>query len=459
MGNPRGFLEHARQKAKRLPIAERLHSFREIELAHPAEELREQAARCMDCGIPFCHQGCPLGNLIPEWNDHIYRDRRIDATHALLETNNFPEITSRVCPAPCEAACVLNLEETPVTIKDIERAIADEIFATDLVPRRTNASGKRVAVVGSGPAGLAAAQQLARRGHEVVVFEKDARAGGLLRYGIPDFKLEKGVLDRRLAQMEAEGVRFEYGRAPHGDDLAPFDGVVLAVGARTPRELTVPGRDLEGVYYAMDFLAAQNRRIGGEIAEDALPHLHAKDKHVVVLGGGDTGADCVGTSHRHGARSVTSLELLPEPPHVRGATDLWPAWPHVFRTSSSHEEGGERQFALRTEELIADGPRVRGLRVVQVTPKLEAIAGTEREIDADLVLLAMGFVAVEPTPLFDALGVRIGDRGRIETIDGYRTHAPRVVVCGDAYRGASLVVWAIADGRNAAAQLHALLCA
>lgn len=465
MGNPRGFLEVPRKAHTLLPVVERTRGYGEFEVPLSEPELRAQASRCMDCGIPFCHQGCPLGNLIPEWNDHVFRGRAEAARLSLLETNNFPEITGRVCPAPCEAACVLNLDDQPVTIKDIEHAIADDILAHGLVPEPPAAeSGRSVGVVGSGPAGLAAAQELRRRGHRVVVFERDALPGGLLRYGIPDFKLEKSVIDRRLEQMRAEGIEFRCNTQPTKNDLAPFDGVVLATGARQPRDLDVPGRALDGVHYAMDFLKMQNERVGGVRA--AADGLSAAGKHVVVLGGGDTGSDCVGTSHRHGAASVTALELLPEPPGARAATDLWPAWPRVFRTSSSHEEGGIRLFAVQTVELVPDpsGQKVAGLRLREATFDPAAgtftpVASSERTLPADLVLLAMGFVAVEPSPLYESLGVRVGERGRVETAHGFFTHAPRIVVCGDAYRGASLVVWAIADGRNAARQLHAHLTA
>ena len=466
MGNPRGFLEVERKKSRYLPIADRLQGYGEFELPLASEELRAQASRCMDCGIPFCHQGCPLGNLIPEWNDDVYQGREDEARHALLETNNFPEFTGRVCPAPCEASCVLNLEGTPVAIKDIEHSIANDILERGLIPQPpVHETGRSVAVVGSGPAGLAAAQELRRRGHRVVVFERDARAGGLLRYGIPDFKLDKAVIDQRLEQMRHEGVEFRCSMQPTAADLAHFDGIVIATGARTPRDLDVPGRALGGIHFAMDFLKMQNERVGTERAED--DGLTAAGKHVVVLGGGDTGSDCVGTSHRHGAASVTALELLPEPPTERAPGDLWPAWPRVFRTSSSHEEGGTRLFAVQTEGFQADatGTRVAGLELSEVTfdPKAGArgsfvpVPGSGRVLPADLVLLAMGFVAVEESPLHAALALQVSDLGRIATTDGFRTHAPNVVVCGDAYRGASLVVWAIADGRKAAKQLHEIL--
>jgi glutamate synthase (NADPH/NADH) small chain len=412
-----------------------------------------------------------LGNLIPEWNDHVFRGAHDRAASALLETNSFPEITGRVCPAPCEASCVLNLEQAPVTIKSIERAIADELMSRPLVPQRAAHSlHKRVAVVGSGPAGLAAAQELVRLGYDVTVFERDARPGGLLRYGIPDFKLERSVLDRRISQIEAEGARFRCGHSPSAQELGVFEGVVIATGARRPRNLEVPGRELEGVHFAMDFLSAQNRRVSGEARHDAAPHLLAHNRHVVVLGGGDTGSDCVGTSLRQGAASVVSLELMPAPPLARAAQDLWPNWPNVFRSSSSHEEGGERLFALRTEAFMPDasGKHVAAIRVTEIelqhmsrdasaAPLLRVVAGSERVLRADLVLLAMGFVGAEAEPWLGELGVHLDARGRVQTIDGLRTHVRGVVACGDAYRGASLVVWAIADGRRAAAELHAVL--
>ncbi len=463
MGDPRGFLKLDRHKAKSRPVEERLGDWAEVDLSHDEGELRAQASRCMDCGIPFCHQGCPLGNLIPDWNDAVYRGEGGAAREALLATNNFPEVTGRVCPAPCEAACVLNIEGEPVTIKDVERAIADsgdDIYAPRPAPVRRDA---RVAVVGSGPAGLAAAQELARLGYEVTVFERDDRPGGLLRYGIPDFKLEKGVLDRRLLQLSAEGVRFEtgvdVGRSPTGSELLrDYAAVVLAVGARRPRELPVPGRELSGVHLAMDFLTQQNRRVAG-LPVSAQP-ISAQGKRVVILGGGDTGSDCLGTSLRQGATGVVSLELMPRPPDARAPHNPWPEWPLVMRTSSSHEEGGERDYAIMTKALLGD-PRtgaVRALKAVRVAlegGKLVELPKSELEIPCELVLLAMGFVGPEPE-LIEQLGLSRDGRGNVVSRGG-ETSVARVFAAGDVSRGASLVVWAIAEGRRAAARVHAYL--
>ncbi len=464
MGDPKGFLRTQRAEEIDREARERVRDFREFVVAPDEASTRAQAGRCMDCGIPFCHQGCPIANLIPEWNDAVYRGAWDEATRSLLTTNNFPEVTGRVCPAPCEAACVLNIDGAPVTIKGIERTLSDHIFESELVPVRSRIrTGKRVAVVGSGPAGLAAAQELARAGHDVVVFEKDSRVGGLLRRGIPDFKLEKSILDRRAAQMVAEGVTFrtgvDVGRDPDGSALLrDFEAIVLAVGARKPRDLPIPGRDLAGVHFAMEFLTQNNRRVAGDPPQGS--PIDAKDKHVVVIGGGDTGSDCVGTSIRQGAKSVTQLELMPKPPLVRMPENPWPEWPLVFRTSTSQEEGCVRDFAIKTTDFVAGpspsgaGPhfvkRVRTCRVERNGASFTEDPKTEAFLDADLVLLAMGFVGTEDLPLFDQLGVERDARGNVVVGNDQSTKNPKVFAAGDGSRGQSLVVWAIADGRRAA---------
>lgn len=467
MGKLRGFLEFERREGAKRPVDERVKDWAEIDLPVPDAELCDQAARCMDCGVPFCHHGCPLGNLIPDFNDAMYKGRLADASATLHRTNNFPEFTGRVCPAPCEASCVLALEKHPVTIKNIEHAIADRAWEAGLLPpmiaeRKT---GKRVAIVGSGPAGLAAAQELARRGHDVVVFERDDRIGGLLRYGIPDFKMEKHLIDRRMQQMRAEGVVFRtgvhVGKDLKGHELrAEYDAVVLAGGARKPRDLAVPGRQLGGVHFAMDFLVQQNRRVAGDVVPDAEAIL-ATGKRVVVIGGGDTGSDCVGTSHRQRATSIVQLELLPQPPLERAAKNPWPEWPLILRTSSSHEEGGERRFAIATTALLGDEQgRVRALAAVRVEPKdgkLAPLPGGEVEIPCELVLLAMGFVGSEREGLLDQLGVKIDARGNVVTEPGGRTTVPGIFAAGDMARGQSLVVWAIAEGRKTAAAVDEYL--
>lgn len=466
MGNPNGFLKIRRSKAKAQAPEARLATYGEFVIEPPAEALREQASRCMDCGIPFCHQGCPLGNVIPEFNDHVFRGRMDAAARTLESTNNFPEVTGRVCPAPCEAACVLNIENVPVTIKDVERNIASHILASELVPRpSTWRSGRRVAVVGSGPAGLACAQELARKGHDVTLFERDDRIGGLLRYGIPDFKLEKGVLDRRVAQMRAEGVVFEVSTDPltgggASELLARFHALVVATGARVPRDVAVPGRELRGVHFAMDFLTQQNRRVAGDEVPDHLA-LSAKGKRVVVIGGGDTGSDCIGTSLRQGAASVTNLELFPEPPEVRGKANPWPEWPLVLRVSSSHEEGGERLFAVMTERFLpAEGGAALGaiqaLKVAIEGGRPVPIEGSRFEIPCDLALLAVGFTGPEREPL-ERLGVKLDGRGNVVTDESGQSSVPRIFAAGDAQRGQSLVVWAIADGRRVAASVDRFL--
>lgn len=461
MGKVTGFLEFTRKAPKKRPAAERVADFREFELPALQQDLVEQSARCMDCGVPFCNTGCPLGNLIPDWNEHVYQNDPAAAITALHATNNFPEFTGRVCPAPCEAACVLGINDNPVSIKLIERAIIDRAFDAGLVqpvlPRQL--TGKKVAIIGSGPAGLATAQQLARAGHQVTVFEKDDRIGGLLMYGIPDFKMEKSLIDRRVEQMQAEGVTFRTCvnvgvDLPHAELLAEFDAVCLTTGSRVPRELTAPGRELPGVHFAMDFLEQQNRRVAGETIPVDLAIL-ATGKDVVVIGGGDTGSDCIGTSHRQGAKSVTNFEIMPRPPDDRAPQTPWPLWPLMLRTSTSHEEGGLRDFSIATESVSGNG-KVEKLHCVRVEwkgNKLERIAGTEFEIKADLVLLAMGFIHPEHIGLVQDLGLALDARGNVAVDANLMTSRPGVFAAGDCKRGQSLVVWAIAEGRRAAASI------
>ena len=449
------------------PVPDRLHDWREVYLAYPEAGLRDQAARCMDCGIPFCHQGCPLGNLIPDWNDFIYRDRWQAASERLHATNNFPEFTGRLCPAPCEGSCVLGIVSDPVTIKSIEVSIADRAFDEGWVTARPPAvrTGKRVAVVGSGPAGLAAADQLNRAGHLVTVLERADRIGGLLRYGIPEFKMEKRVLERRLAVMRDEGVEFRTGanvgvNIPIDELRRGYDAVVLAGGATAPRDLKVPGRELQGIHFAMEYLTESNRRCEGDAvaALDDPGAITARDKHVIIIGGGDTGADCLGTAHRQGARSVHQLELLTRPPETRMETNPWPLWPNIFRVSSAHEEGGERLYAVSTERFSGDDQgRVRQLHGVTVeiasrNGRLEItpVPGSDFALDADLVLLAMGFLGPERGGMLDALGVKITERGNVWRDATWMTSVPGVFTAGDMQRGQSLIVWAIAEGRSAA---------
>jgi len=470
MADPRGFLTTPRQGAPTRPIAERVHDWQEVYAGGGVGHvllpvISQQAGRCMDCGIPFCHQGCPLGNLIPEWNDLVWRDDWMAAAERLHATNNFPEFTGRLCPAPCEAACVLGINADPVTIKNVEVSIIDRAFdegwVTPQAPERL--SGRTVAVVGSGPAGLAVAQQLTRAGHTVAVYERADRAGGLLRYGIPEFKMEKRHLDRRLDQMSAEGTIFrtgvDVGAAPTGDQLLRrYDAVVLAVGATAWRDLPIPGADLDGVHQAMEFLPQANRVALGESVPG---QLTATGKDVVIIGGGDTGADCLGTVHRQRAASVTQLEILPQPPDLRDVSTPWPTWPLMMRSSAAHEEGGERVYSVSTQRFLGDkNGRLRALSLVEVRRAgagFEPVPGTERELPAQLVLLAMGFVGPERSPLISQLGVELDARGNVARDTSFTTSVPGVFVAGDAGRGQSLIVWAIAEGRSCAAAVHSRL--
>ncbi len=464
MGKPTGFLEKDRETPHKRPVEERIHAAREGSEPAPEHQLRAEAARCMDCGIPFCHQGCPLGNLIPDWNDLVYRGRFEEAAARLAETNNFPELTGRLCPAPCEASCVLGIDDKPVTIKEVEREIAERARAAGYAPKVARSrSGKRVAVVGSGPAGLACAQELAREGHDVVVFERADRPGGLLRYGIPDFKMDKAVLDERLDQLRAEGVAFrcgvDVGRHLTAAELREgFDAVALATGALLPRGLDVSGSDLPGVHPALDYLEQENRiQAGGTIADSI--RITAKNKRVIILGGGDTGADCLGTAHRQGALSVVQLEIAPRPPDERAANEPWPLWPNIFRVSPAHEEGGERAYALRTLRIEESGGRAARLVAERIDWKDGRIIPTGEEVsfDVDLVLVATGYLGPEPSALYTALGVGLDARGRLDADENGRTGEPSVFAMGDARRGASLIVWAIAEGRRAARSIGAFL--
>jgi glutamate synthase (NADPH/NADH) small chain len=469
MGKPTGFMEFKRLSETSAPVAERRNNYREFVLHLNDEQSKTQGARCMDCGIPFCMTGCPVNNIIPDWNDLVYRGNWREALDVLHSTNNFPEFTGRICPAPCEAACTLNINNDAVGIKSIEHAIIDKGGENGwVVPQPPQKkSGKKVAVVGSGPAGLAAAQQLARVGHDVTVFEKNSRIGGLLRYGIPDFKLDKGLIDWRMAQMQAEGVTFKtsvfIGKDALGENVAndakktispdellkKFDAVILSGGAETPRDLPVPGRELKGVHFALEFLIPQNK----EVAGDGRNPISASGKHVVIIGGGDTGSDCVGTSNRHGALSVTQFEVMPRPPEQENKPLVWPNWPMKLRTSSSHEEGANRDWSIVTKEFIGNNDKVEKLRAVRVEwkdGKMIEIAGSEFEMKADLVLLAMGFVSPEQKVL-DAFGVEKDARGNIKAdTENYRTGKDKVFAAGDMRRGQSLVVWAIREGRQCA---------
>ena len=461
MGKPTGFKEYTRETPTRRPVAERVNDYFEVYQPFPEENVRTQAARCMDCGIPFCHTGCPVNNIIPDWNDLVYHDQWKDAVRVLHSTNNFPEFTGRICPAPCEAACVLGINEPPVTIKLIEKTIIEHAWKEGWIkpePPET-LTGKRVAVIGSGPAGLAAAQQLARAGHSVTLFEKADRIGGLLRYGIPDFKMEKHVLDRRLHQMAAEGVEFKtnahVGVNVSVEDLRKeFHAILLSGGAEAPRDLKVPGRELKGIHFAMDFLPQQNKRIAG----DHVPgQILATGKKVVIIGGGDTGADCLGTCHRQKAASISQFEIMPMPPPERHASTPWPLWPLQLRTESAHEEGGQRDWALNTTKFVGDeNGNVKELHGVRVgpPPKFEPQPGTETVIETDLVLLALGFTGPVKQGLLEQLGVELDSRGNVATKGNYGSSVPGVFAAGDIRRGQSLVVWAIAEGRSAAAAIH-----
>ena len=464
MGKVTGFLEIDRTDRRYAPASDRIRHYREFVLPLSEEATRNQAACCMNCGIPYCHNGCPVNNQIPDWNDLVYRGDWQEATRNLLSTNNFPEFTGRVCPAPCEASCTLNIQDAPVTIKTIECAIIDRALAKGWITPEPPAhrTGKKIAVVGSGPAGLACAQQLARVGHEVHVFEKHDKAGGLLRYGIPDFKLEKHHVERRVAQMEAEGVVFHtnvtVGRDVSAKALVDtYDAVALAGGAEAPRDLPAPGRDLAGVHFAMDFLPQQNRRVSGERIGSNEPIL-AGGKHVVVIGGGDTGSDCIGTSIRQGALKVTQLEIMPTPPEREDKMLNWPNWPLKLRTSSSHEEGADRDFAVMTRAFTGENGVVTGIDCVRVDERMQPIEGSEFHLKADLVLLAMGFVSPVREGLLSELGVSLDARGNVAAdVERYASSLDKVFACGDMRRGQSLVVWAIREGRQCAAAIDQTL--
>jgi len=465
MGKPTGFKEIARHDRGYAPVEQRIQHYKEFVIPLQDSELSAQGARCMDCGIPFCHQGCPVNNVIPDWNDLVYRDRWREAIEVLHSTNNFPEFTGRICPAPCEAACTLNIDDNPVTIKSIECGIVDRAWKEGWIKPlpASRKTGKQVAVVGSGPAGMAAAQQLARAGHEVTLFEKADRIGGLMRYGIPDFKMSKTLIDRRVEQMAAEGVQFRTG-VHVGKDMAArelvndYDAVVLTGGSEHPRDLPVPGRELDGVHFAMDFLRQQNRRVAGDQVSDA-ETISATGKHVVVIGGGDTGSDCIGTSIRQGAASVTQLEILPKPPEKENKGLTWPSWPNKQRTSSSQEEGAMRDWCIATQAFTGENGKVQTLKAARVDWnkddnggwKMETVLGSEFDIKADLVLIAMGFIHPVHEGMLTDLGVELDGRGNVQAnTEEYRTSLDKVFAAGDMRRGQSLVVWAIREGRQAA---------
>jgi len=468
MGAKNGFLQFGRETPVGRNPKERIQDYKEIYTPFSEEKVQVQAARCMDCGVPFCHHGCPLGNVIPEFNDAVYTQDWQQAIRILRSTNNFPEFTGRICPAPCEASCVLGINKDPVTIELIEKSIVETAYELGLLQAAppTKRTGKKVAVIGSGPAGLAAADQLNQAGHEVSLYEKEAKIGGLLRYGIPDFKLEKWVIDRRITLMEQEGVRFlthqEIGKQVETEELLQqYDAIVLAIGAQQPRALSIPGAELQGVHFAMEFLGKQNQVIGGEISQNP---ISAKGKHVLVIGGGDTGSDCIGTSQRHGAASITQLELLPKPPQRRTTTNPWPEWPMTLRTSSSHEEGGERLYSVLTKEFVGDAEgKVLGLTVVNLEWKYqdgrmvyEEIPGTERTLPCDLAFLAIGYVGPGQQALLESFGIALMENKLPKSHNFCSTH-PKVFLAGDMRRGQSLVVWAISEGREAAVKVDEFL--
>ncbi len=454
MGNPKGFMKTKRQKTEYRPVCERVQDYGLVFQHRSDTSSRDQAGRCMDCGTPFCHWGCPVGNFIPEWNDLMFNAHWEEAGERLAATNNLPEITGRVCPAPCEFACVLGINDDPVTIRENELAIIEYAFKHGLIKPNPphERTGKKIAVVGSGPAGLACAAQLNQAGHSVTVFERDEKIGGIMRFGIPDFKLEKNILDRRIEVWRREGIEFKTGISPDKKALAGFSAVVLAGGSKVPRDLPVPGRELRGVHFAMEYLTQSNRRVAGvEVPADKL--IDAQGKKVVVIGGGDTGSDCVGTAVRQGADCVVQIELMPKPGETRLANQPWPTYPMLLKTTSSHEEGGERQWSVLTKKFISresSSQRVTGLQCVRVDEKLKEIPGTEFEIPADLVLLAMGFVGAEKPGLLTELGVEYDQRGNVKTDENYMTSVKNVFAAGDMRRGQSLIVWAISEGRRAA---------
>ena len=470
MGKITGFMEVGRSKQPYRPVEERLHDWHQVMAPWQADPLKEQAARCMDCGIPFCHQGCPLGNLIPDWNDLVYRDQWQEAINRLHATNNFPEFTGTLCPAPCEGSCVLGINDDPVNIKAVELSIINKAWAEGWIqPQIAEVkTGKKVAIIGSGPAGMAAAQQLARAGHAVTLYERDDRIGGLMRYGIPEFKMEKKVLDRRMQQMEAEGVVFEtnthVGENTSVDELRnKFDALILTGGACDRRDLPAEGRELKGIHQAMEYLPMQNRLCEGDSKPDHF--IDAKNKHVVIIGGGDTGADCLGTANRQGAKSVHQLEIMPQPPEIRAENNPWPQWPRIFRTASAHEEGVERVYSVSTKRFIDDGHgHVKGLELVTVEMQnvngrmqFVEVEGSNKIIDCDLALLAMGFVGPEKPGMLEQLGVELNDRGNVIADENWMTSVEGVFTAGDMQRGQSLIVWAIAEGRSAASAVDKYL--